>query len=415
MQVYKFGGASVKSADAIRNLSTVLKEQKSDLLIVISAMSKTTNALEKLLMKFFFNKNFEDEFNYILKFHSKVAINLFKNKHFFHSVLKKHFNELLDFLKNGNKENFDKTYDAIVSRGEILSTLIISFFLNEQGIENKWLDARKFIITDDNYRAASVDFELTKKRLFDEVDFKKHKIYITQGFIGSTKEGIPTTLGREGSDYSAAVIANLFNAENLTLWKDVAGIYNIDPKMTKDKIKIKKMSYREATELAYFGAKVIHPKTTKPLMCKNISLKIRSFNNVLEQGTIVANFKEKIEPKVPVFIFIRNQILATITTNEFIDEFIFEKIYSIFKNRKTKINLLQNSALNLSVCFDYNSNNFKELISDLTKDFSLKYNSGLTLITIRHYTKEAIRKVLKNKKIILEQKNRLNAFYLIEE
>lgn len=414
MKVYKFGGASVKNADAVKNLAKILSRESADLVVVVSAMHKTTNALENILLKYFKGEKFIDDFKDIVAFHHQIINNLFKKPDVFYRKFNKITDCLLNYLNNPPSDNFDKEYDAVVSFGEILSTKIISCYLNETGIENLWIDAREVIKTDDNYRAASVDLEKTKPKLFKSLNFSKNKIFITQGFIGSDKNEETTTLGREGSDYTAAVIANLMNAESLTLWKDVAGIYNADPKEKTDAVKLDKISYREATELAYFGAKVIHPKTAKPLMNKDIELSIRSFNNVEEKGTSVANYAEKISPVVPIFIFSKNQVLVTISSNDFIDEYLFEKVFSIFRKFKTKVNLLQNSALNLSLCFDYNQNNFESLLQELKLKFKVKYNSNLSLLTIRHYTENVIKDCTKNKKILLEQKNRLNAFFLLE-
>lgn len=415
MKVYKFGGASIKSAVAIKNIANILLYESSDLMLVISAIDKTTNALEKLLLKYFNHQNFDDEFNFIYNFHFQIINNLFNNNDNFFINFKKITDSLYKYLCTKSSDNFDKEYDTIVSFGEIMSTHIISAYLNKINIKNKWIDARKIIKTNSNFRAADIDFNATIKRIKENIDFKEHKIFITQGFIGSDNKQITTTLGREGSDYTASVIANLLNAKNLTLWKDVAGIFNADPKLKTSATKIEKISYREATELAYFGAKIIHQKTAKPLIDKNIPLTIRSFNNLNETGTTVSNFNYKIFPIVPIYIFNKNQTLITISSNNFVNEYLFEKVFSTFRKFKTKINLFQNSALNLSLCFDYNPNNFENLLIKLKENFKVRYNSGLTLLTIRHYNEETIKKCTLNKKILLEQKNRVNAFFLIEE
>ncbi len=414
MKVYKFGGASVKSADAIKNIYNILKRENADIVIVISAMNKTTNHLENLLLKYFNNEDFNETLTEIIDFHKNITNELFPDNTFYSEILFPEIEDLKRHLNNPPSNKFDKEYDFIVSKGEIFSTLITSNYLNHSKLHNTWLDARNIIKTDSNFRAAKVDFFKTERNLKETINFNKNKFYITQGFIGSNSNNEVTTLGREGSDYSAAIIANLLSAESLTLWKDVDGIYNIDPKIKSDAIKIEEISYREATELAYFGAKIIHHKTATPLMNKGIALYIRSFNNLEKKGSVVGNFNNKIYPKVPIYIYSYNQILLTISSNEFINEYHFEKIYSIFKKFKTKINLLQNSALNLSVCFDYRKTNFEMLMLEVKKHFSTKHNSDLTLITIRHYTQQAIDECTKNKNIILEQKNRLNAFFLIE-
>ncbi len=416
MKVFKFGGASVKNADAVRNTLNIISLNDDYLVIIISAMGKMTNALEILVSNYFKMKNYDNDLELVCNFHFDICKSLFTEKSVIFSKLNLIFDELKQILLQKPSNDFDKEYDKIICFGEIISTVIVSQFLNENNVTNTWLDARKIIKTDNNYRAASVNFEKTQKFLINEINFEITKIFITQGFIGSDNNNYTTTLGREGSDYTAAVVANLMNAESLTLWKDVAGIYNADPKLIENVTKIKKLSFREATELAYFGAKIIHPKTAKPLMQKNINLNIKSFLNYNETGSVVGDFKQKIEPNTPVYIVSPNQILLTIMTNDFdfVDEGLYEKTYNIFNQFKTKINLMQNSALTLTICFDYNHNNFNELILTLKNNFSIRYNENLTLITIRHYTEESIKSTIKSKKIYLEQKNRLNAFFLVE-
>lgn len=414
MQVFKFGGASVKSADAIKNLSFILKNFDENILVVISAMDKTTNALEAVCQAYFRNEDFWSAFEKVEDFHNTVIENLGADK----SIFSKYFNEiekLREFLKNNSATDYDYVYDQIVSYGEVFSTAIISDYLNYVGLKNVWLDARDLVITDDYFRFASILSEPTAENLKNAIDFNKSKIYIIQGFIGVTKNGSYTTLGREGSDYSAATFANLLDAKSLTLWKDVAGLYNADPKIYPNAVKIDKISFREATELAYFGAKIIHPKTSKPLMQKNIPLYIKSFKNIWEQGTVIENTDISVSPSVPIFIFSPNQVLLTINSDDFVDEFLLEKVYSIFKTYKTKVNLIQNSALNLSVCFDYNSNTFEKLIDTFKTNFKCRYNTGLTLLNIRHYSKLSNFDFLDDKEILMQLKTRENSFYLYRE
>ncbi len=417
MIVYKFGGASVKSADAIRNLLNIIKLINERVFVIVSAMNKTTNELEELLNRFYSQENLQGQYGKIYKFHFQIMNELFSPKSSIWLKINAIFDELKEILKEKKQIPYDVMYDRIVPFGELISTTIISTFLTENGVENQWIDARKFMITDDNHRVARVNFEKTNKKLKELVDFQDNKIYITQGFIGATEAGISTTLGREGSDYTAAVVANLLDANSLTLWKDVAGIYNDDPKTNREAVKLEKISYREATELAYFGAKVIHPKTAKPLMNKGIPLLIRSFLKPDENGTIVGNFDKKILPVVPVFITNENQVLLTLSAFdfEFINENFLEKVFAIFNRFKIKINLMQNSALNLSLCIDYNENNFDNLITELKKFFNVKYNKNLTLLTIRHFSEKNISEKINDKKIFMEQKNRLNAFFVIDE
>ena len=417
MIVYKFGGASVKSAETIRNLLKIIRLQNKNLFIIVSAMHKTTNELEGLLNRYFTNENMQGQFGKIYKFHFEIMNDLFTNKSPIWIEINNIFNQLKKLLKEKKSYDYDEMYDKIVPFGEIISTTIISTYLQENGIDNLWLDARDLIITDNNHRAANVDFNATRNKLTNITNFTKNKIFITQGFIGATNNGTPTTLGREGSDYTAAIIANILDAQSLTLWKDVEGIYNADPNKNPNAIKLEKISYREATELAYFGAKIIHPKTAKPLMNKGIPIVIRSFLNIEKKGTIVGNFDEKISPVIPIFIENKNQVLFTISAFnfEFINEKMLERIFKIFNQFKIKINLLQNSALNLSLCFDYNPNNFESLVAEIKKYFNTKYNKNLTLLTIRHFTEKSIKETIANKKILMEQKNRVNAFFVIDD
>ncbi len=414
MKIYKFGGSSVKSADAVRNLKDILKSENDNLVIVISAMDKTTNNLEKLLNLWREGENFDEQLSKIMDFHTKIATDLLPES-LIMPRLSTLFKELIDKISNSNPENYHESYDRIVSYGEIFSTFIISTYLNYEGLKNKWLDAREILITDNNFRQANVDFELTAQKIRQEIN-ETEKKYIIQGFIGGTIDGKPTTLGREGSDYSAAIFANLLDAESLTLWKDVDGIYNADPKIFSDAQKIQKISYAEATELAFFGMKIIHPRTAKPLINKGIPLFIKSFEKFHTHGSIIDNFEFKISPNVPVFIVNDNQALLTLRSKnfEFISEKIFEKIFHIFNKHKIKINLIQNSALTVSLCFDYFEITFGKLLSDLQQYFYTRHNKNLTLLIIRHYSDEILKKKLSGKKIILEQKNRLNAFFLYE-
>lgn len=412
MQVFKFGGASVKNAEAVRNMAQILKLQNEKILIVVSAMDKITNALEKLFSAHLGSLSITEDFEIIKNFHLKIIKDLFDDKTEVLQHIEIEFERLENFLNNNKSKDFDFVYDQIVSFGEIFSTIIISHYLNSIGVKNIFLDARQIIFTDDNYRYASILNEVSQKNLQKNVTFEDCKFYIIQGFIGTDQKGYTTTLGREGSDYSAATFANLLDAQNLTLWKDVAGIYNADPKIFPNAVKLNIISYREATELAYFGAKIIHPKTARPLMLKNIPLYIRSFKNPSENGTNVENVSDPISPLVPIYIFNPNQVLITIYNDDFIDENLYEQIYSTFKKFKTKINLVQNSALNLSVCFDFNSNNFNQLIEELKIRFQIRYNTELTLLNVRHYQNLENLDFLNDKQVLMEQKSRLNAMFL---
>ncbi len=417
MKVYKFGGASVKSAEALKNALEITIAEKDNLIIVVSAMGKTTNNLEIILNKYYKKIDFSDDLNNLKSYHLKIVSELFDKENQIFSEIENIFSQISDdLIKVESIENYDKKYDAIISYGELISSLILSSFLNSCNLKNELIDARKIIITDNNFRAANVNFNQTETAINKFLDFSKNKVFITQGFIGSTSDKQTTTLGREGSDYTASIIAGTLKADELVLWKDVEGIYNADPKITDNVVKLNEISFREATELAYYGAQVIHPKTAKPIMYKNVKLIVKSFVNKNSTGTTVGNFAHKISPMVPITIFKINQVLVTLSTKEFdfIDEIIFEKVFSILNLFKIKINLMQNTALNLSLCFDYNPNSFDGFINHLKQTFIFKYNTNLTLITIRHYTDDTIKNIIKDKTIKLEQKNKLNAFYLIE-
>ncbi|MFA6924983.1 MAG: aspartate kinase [Bacteroidales bacterium] len=411
MKVFKFGGASVKDADSVKNLVDILKIFGNEkIVIVISAMGKMTNAFEKLTGVFFNKQDTSESFNFIKKFHIEIAKKLFSVKeHIIYHELSDIFSSLETYFKKEPSQDYDFEYDQIVSNGEIISTKIVSAYLNDAGINCQWLDARDLIKTDNNYRDAKINWQLTqeqsKKNILPLFSNKK-SIVLTQGFIGRASDGNSTTLGREGSDYSAAIIAYSLDAEEVIIWKDVSGVLNADPKWFDETIKLEQISYHDAIELAYYGATIIHPKTIKPLQNKQIPLFVRSFIKPEEQGTII---KDDITTlKVPSFIFKVNQVLITISPKDF--SFIVEEnlrdIFHIFTEMKIKINVMQNSAIRFSVCVDHDERRLPPLISKLKEKFKVLYNSGLELITIRHYDQNTIDRVCVEKEILLEQKSR---------
>lgn len=402
MIVFKFGGASVQNSESIKNLYKILLKSKFDkLIIVISAIGKTTNALENICELAINNKSFDNELNELKSKHLEIANILLNNNDLTSSI-----NNIFTKINNLTSEfsDYDILYDQIVSYGEILSTTIISYYLNYKGFENKYVDSREIIITDDNFKNANVNYKKTQKKI-DSLLQKNDKVIITQGFIGSN-EKYSTTLGREGSDYTAALYSYFTNADSLTIWKDVDGILTADPRIFNDTIKLKEISYTEAIELAYFGAQVIHPKTIKPLENKNIPLFVKSFINNDLDGTIIHKINKKIKLK-PIFIIKKNQVLLSIYPKDF--SFIVEKnlsnIFKILSDFKISVNLFQHSAISFSICIN-NSSKLTDLIKKLNKDFNVKYNTNLQLTTIRHYTNSAINKIIKNKKIIVQQKSR---------
>jgi len=409
IKVFKFGGASVKDADSVRNAVRVLNLYKGEkLAVVVSAMGKTTNALEKLLHSCYYTRDkIEDEFNNLRDFHFKIVDDLFPDKSDkIFSDMENIFSIIKGRISLPHSENYDYDYDQLVSVGEIISTRIVSAYLNNAGIANQWIDARAIIRTDNTYRESRVDWPKTEELVKNAMDFKDFNVYITPGFIGGTSENISTTLGREGSDFSAAILAYCLDAEEVIIWKDVPGVLNADPKYFDNTVKLERLSYYDAIELAYYGASVIHPKTIKPLQNKGIPLWVKSFLNPLERGTVVQTDKAELE--VPSFIFKMNQVLITVAARDF--SFIVEQnlrdIFHALSENRVRINVMQNTALSFSISTDWDERKVLPLISTLEKDYKIKYNMGLELVTIRNYDQATIDRVTVDKEILLEEKSR---------
>lgn len=421
MKVFKFGGASVKNSEAVKNVESVIKLFKDDLVVVISAMGKTTNGLEKVVQSYLNNDGKTQEFLQEIKdFHFNILNNLFENKN--HPIFTEIHNTFVEIeweIEDEAVREYDYVYDQIVSVGEMLSTKIVSAYLNEKGTKNTWLDVRNVIQTDNNYRNAKVDWltteQFAKKEIQTKIDLGQ-KVIITQGFIGSSSELFTTTIGREGSDFSAGILAYCLNAESVTIWKDVPGMLNADPKWFDETEKLNNISYHEAVELAYYGASVIHPKTIKPLHNKNIPLYVKSFVNPQEEGTVIDENSTE-DSLIPSFIFKMNQVLISISAKDysFILEDNLSHIFGLFSEKGIKINLMQNSAISFSVCVDYDQQKTQPLIDDLSKDYKILYNENLELVTIRHYDDETIDRVTANKKIIVEQKSRNTARFVMKD
>ena len=408
MKIFKFGGASVKDADGIKNVYDVLqKAGYEDVLLVVSAMGKTTNALE-VVIKNYFDKSAElsASVQEIKKYHNQILLDLFEddNNPVFASV-NEQFSDLEYFLAHNKSPNYNFVYDQIVSYGELISTNILSHFMNFMNIKTQWLDVRNFIKTNANYRDAEVDWDLTQKNIAKNVAPKI--LNITQGFLGSDENNFTTTLGREGSDYTAAIFAYCLNAESVTIWKDVPGVMNADPRYFENASLLNQISYREAIELAFYGASVIHPKTLQPLQKKEIPLYVKSFINPLLKGTSVSKGVD-LEPYLPCFIVKRNQLLISLSSIDF--SFIMEEniseIFGLFHEYKIKVNLIQNSAISFSVCVEDKFNNFKELNAILSKKFKVDFEENVTLYTIRHFNDEAAQTVEKDKTVLLKQVSR---------
>ncbi len=421
MKVFKFGGASVKDADSVRNVADILRHYSGErLAVVISAMGKTTNALEEIYDAILQQNqlSFESKTTQLKDFHLNILLEImFNDKDPIFYQLNGFFNDFSSVFNN-NKLNKDSLYSKVVSFGEFLSTKIVNAYLRENNFKTSWINIEECIKTKgENYKEAEVDWQKSKK-LFSENFiplFNTHDIVITQGFIGQNEKGETTTLGREGSDFTAGIVAYCCNSENVTIWKDVPGMLNADPKWFDNTIKLDKISFREAIELSYYGASVIHPKTIKPLQNKNIPLFVKSFLQPQEEGTVIHNNTDY-DHLVPSFIFKKNQILFSITPKDFsfIEEANLSHIFQIISNMGLKINVMQNSALSFSVLLDEDKVNIELLLKKLSANYEVKYNSQLQLITIRHYNKETIHRLSKNKEVILQQLTRETARLIVK-
>jgi len=422
MKVFKFGGASVKDASAVQNVAKIIALFKGQKIgIVVSAMGKTTNALELVVNALCQRER--EKFNGLVEelktFHYDIMQSLFPNAN--HPIFKQ-IDEQLEELKAMYDEripdNFNFEYDQIVSLGEVISTIIVNAYLIECGISSRWADARELIRTDNKYREGGVDWNKTELLFqtkfmpkFDEVD-----VQVTQGFIGHTSEGLTTTLGREGSDYTAGIMAFCCNAESVTIWKDVPGMLNADPKWFDNTVKLDSISFHEAIELSYYGASVIHPKTLKPLQNKDIPLYVKSFIDPNAEGTKIHASTSK-DSLIPSFIFKMNQVLFSFTPKDF--SFIVEEnlsdIFSRLAKADAKINLMQNSALNFSILLDEEKVNVDQIRELFQDTYLVKYNQGLELVTVRHYDQATLDRVTMDKEVILQQKTRETARLIVKQ
>lgn len=406
MRIYKFGGASVKDADGVKNLITILNYLGSEkTLIVVSAMGKTTNSLELVVKNYFENKEeLQYSLNEVFNFHNKILEGLFNdNKEQIFYDVKEVFENLRIFLKRNKSPDYSFVYDQVVSFGEILSTKIINSYLNYSNIKCNWIDARELIKTDSKYRDANLNWEVTKHSISKNINIKL--LNITQGFIASDSNNFSTTLGREGSDYTAAIFAYCLNAQSVTIWKDVPGVLNADPRVFKKPQLLNQISYTEAIELAFYGASVIHPKTLQPLQKKEIPLYVKSFLNPSGNGTSISR-GTKIDPLIPCFIVQRNLNLLKLSSLDF--SFIVEDnisdIFQILHENKMKVDLIQNSAISFSVCVYDKYSRLKELLSILKATFKVECTENVSLFTIRHFNENSSKEILKNNTLLLEQR-----------
>lgn len=405
MEVFKFGGASVKDAASVKNVLKVLQYTGfQDKVIVISAMGKMTNAFEILVKKYLQKKGIpSEELSAIKNYHQEIALGLFNNEHDpVFSKINELFADLENFMEHNKSTQYDFVYDQIVPYGELLSTVIVSDFLKLNGIDHSWLDARQLIKTNSTYRDATVNWEETQQKILGAI--QPGKLYLTQGFIGADANNFTTTLGREGSDYSAAILAYCLNAQKVIIWKDVPGVLNADPRVFENPELLHQISYEEAIELAFFGASVIHPKTLQPLQRKEIPLYVKSFIEPEGEGTTVRKGQPLI-PEVPCFIVKKDQVLISLSTLDFsfmVEENISE-IFRLFHQYQMKVDLIQNSAISFAVCVDNRFNNLEKLIQHLKARFKVTYVPGVSLYTIRHFNDAALKDLEKGKEILLKQ------------
>lgn len=410
MKVFKFGGASISNVERIQNVGKILQSYKGEkILIIISAMGKTTNALEKVVDAFFEGR--KDDALHLFGQVKEQHLNMLKFLTTLHwkaaeDHLKDFFTEIEWLLHDKPVREYDYYYDQIVCSGELLSTAMMSDYLNEAGVANHWIDVRDIVRTDDNFRDAGIDWEYTQQKVTTVVEplFKTHDVIITQGFIGATDENESTTLGREGSDYSAAIFANLLNAESQTIWKDVEGVMNADPKQFADATFLESLSYDEVIEMAYYGAQVIHPKTIKPLQNKNIPLHVRCFLQPELKGTVISN--KPVHGLPPIIVVKEKQVLLELSSKDFsfVGEAYVSRLYELFAQIKIRPNLIQNGAISILCCLDDKADKIEKLALAAAAIFDVQVKKDLTLLTIRHYTREKFDALTTGKTILLTQR-----------
>ena len=405
MKVFKFGGASVKDAASVRNIAAVLKTTGcQDTFMVISAMGKTTNALEDVVNLYIEKQDYSQKVSEILLKHTAIADELFENSEELHQKINLIFEDLNDFLDRNKSPNYSFIYDQVVGVGELVSTKIVSFYLNSIGIENTWIDVRDYLKTDSTHREGKVDWETTERN-FNQLE--KERFYVTQGFLGSDSNHFTTTLGREGSDYTAAIIAYCLNAKSMTIWKDVPGVLNADPRYFEETQLLNKISYEEAIELAYYGASVIHPKTLKPLRQKGIPFYVKSFLDPEGEGTQIQS-EFTLDPFVTCYILKKQQNLLTLTSADFsfITEDKISKIFHLLHELNLKVNMMQNSAISLSLCLEDKFNHLQQFLDRMKGEYDIEIEKDVSLYTLRHFDeksdfvsgsgKELLRQYIKN-------------------
>jgi aspartate kinase len=415
MKVFKFGGASVSNAEGIRNMAKIVAREDDNLVIVVSAFGKTTNALEKVLRAWLNGDDtFHAQLDEISVYHERVLESLHLTGSDSASRIANTFGRLREYLSGPVRGSYDFEYDQVVSWGEVWSTIIVAGFLKTILHEVEWIDIRTNLLTDDRFRDANILWNESSIRVKKVFDFQARRIYVTQGFIGGTLSGQVTTLGREGSDYTAAIIANMLDAERVVVWKDVPGILNADPKWLDDARKMEEISYKEAVEMTFSGAKVIHPKTIKPLHNKNIPLHVRSFVDPEETGTVIKSDATLREP-MPVYIRKEDQLLLSILPKDF--SFVMgenlSRIFNLFRQHGIRVNLVEASAVSIDVCIDDERPKVDALIRDLNPEFSVVYNEKVEMLSVRHYSNESLSRITSGRDILLEQRTRSTARYVV--
>ena len=416
MRIFKFGGASVKDAEGVRNVVKVLKEVgHENTMMVVSAMGKTTNAMEDIVNAYFQDESLLDEkIQFVTDYHKNILNDLFEAKnHEIHHKLNKLIEEFRGFLLWNKSPKYSFVYDQVVGYGELISTAIVSAYLTEVGLKNTWLDVRELIKTDNSYRDAKVDWKTTESKVTSRVNIEE--LNITQGFLGSDENNFTTTLGREGSDYTAAILGYCLDADSVTIWKDVPGVLNADPRHFAETEKLEQISYREAIELAFYGASVIHPKTLQPLQRKEIPLLVKSFLEPKTSGTKVGK-GTKISPEVPCFIVKKDQVLLKLSSLDF--SFIVEDnisdIFKMFHDHRLKVDLIQNSAISFSVCLDNKFGGLKTILPKLEKRFKVVCHENVSLYTIRHFNDAAVESILNGYDVLVEQRGKVTVQLVVK-
>lgn len=415
MKVYKFGGASVKDEWGVKNLGEIVSEAGDRLIIVVSALGKTTNMLEEVLNSLFQGNNeYISQYNRVRDYHLKLAAELFGSKEA-HILLDPCFGVALDILENLRGKEYDYAYDQFVSQGELWSTRIVDKWLKNIGISSEWIDIRSYLITDSRFRDANVEWNESEVRISAAFCETESTHFVTQGFIGGTLDGETSTLGREGSDFTAAILANICNANELTIWKDVPGVLNVDPRWMSEASKLENISYKEAVEMSFSGAKVIHPKTIKPLHNKSIPLYVKSFLKPYESGTLVS-LDESIDQDIPVFVRKETQVLISFIPKDF--SFAIGDnlgvLFQVFNRCGIKTNLVQASAVSVAVCIDNEPEKISQLSAILQPDYKILLNEGVEMLTLRYYNNKAIKTLTDKREILIEQRTRKSIRYVVK-